>query len=70
MIGYCKYCRAIRVAVKRRRLNTVFLHDPLNFIASCQPCYEDKYQKDMNTWDEIEADAAASTASLLADMRR
>lgn len=56
IFGYCGYCEKWFVWPKRRRTNTAYMDDDLNFETSCKSCYDEHgeyWQDQAKVLDEI-----------------
>lgn len=56
ILGYCECCKTYFVYPKRRRRNTNYENDKMNFVTLCLNCFEEQEQM----WDELWADYYAS----------
>lgn len=51
----CPCCETETNDVERRRLNTNYYNDDLNFLTSCQQCYEDTLAYYAERWQDYYA---------------
>lgn len=53
MLGHCDFCKKLLKYPKKRRLNTMYVQDELNYECSCKSCYDYHIECYEDMWNSL-----------------